>query len=113
MFKSANSTCKCNRILIVPQKSCRRFNIETDEDRSYFLMFIPVHEGCGNVITLKEQKEDLPKDYPKITQIPWAHNLKGGYRKAVIISDAHGLMLQTTEFAVAYLFTSLLRFTTY
>ena len=53
--------------------------IETDEDRSYFLMYIPVHEGCGNVVTLKEQKEDLhkdctkvtqnlPKDYPKITQ---------------------------------------------
>jgi ATP-dependent DNA helicase RecG len=42
--------------------------IETDEDRSYFLMYIPVHEGCGNVVTLKEQKEDLHKDYPKITQ---------------------------------------------
>ena len=42
--------------------------IETDEDRSYFLMYIPVHEGCGNVVTLKEQKEDLHKDYPKIIQ---------------------------------------------
>ena len=42
--------------------------IETDEDRSYFLMYIPVHEGCGNVVTLKEQKEDLHKDYPKIAQ---------------------------------------------
>ena len=31
-------------------------------------MYIPVHEGCGNVVTLKEQKEDLHKDYPKITQ---------------------------------------------
>lgn len=29
---------------------------------------IPVHEGCGNVVTLKEQKEDLHKDCPKITQ---------------------------------------------
>ena len=42
--------------------------IETDEDRSYFLMYIPVHEGCGNVVTLKEQKEALHKDYPKIIQ---------------------------------------------
>ena len=31
-------------------------------------MYIPVHEGCGNVVTLKEQKEDLHKDYPEITQ---------------------------------------------
>ena len=31
-------------------------------------MYIPVHEGCGNVVTLKEQKEDWHKDYPKITQ---------------------------------------------
>ena len=50
-------------------------SIETDEDRSYFLMYIPVHEGCGNVVTLKENAENypkitqrLPKDYPKITQ---------------------------------------------
>ena len=42
-------------------------NIETDEDRSYFLMYIPVHEGCGNVVTLKENEEDLHKDYPNIT----------------------------------------------
>ena len=34
-------------------------SIETDEDRSYFLMYIPVHEGCGNVVTLKENMEDL------------------------------------------------------
>ena len=34
-------------------------SIETDEDRSYFLMYIPVHEGCGNVVTLKENAEDL------------------------------------------------------
>ena len=42
-------------------------------------MIISVHEGCGNVVTLKEHKEDLhkdctkvaqdlPKDYPKIAQ---------------------------------------------
>lgn len=43
-------------------------NIETDEDRSYFLMYIPVHEGCGNVLTLKEQKEDLHKDFTKVAQ---------------------------------------------
>ena len=44
-------------------------SIETDEDRSYFLMYIPVHEGCGNVVTLKENEEDLHKDYPNITPI--------------------------------------------
>ena len=43
-------------------------SIETDEDRSYFLMYIPVHEGCGNVVTLKEKMEDLHKDYTKIAQ---------------------------------------------
>ena len=30
-------------------------------------MYIPVHEGCGNVVTLKENEEDLHKDYPNIT----------------------------------------------
>ena len=34
-------------------------SIGTDEDRSYFLMYIPVHEGCGNVVALKENAEDL------------------------------------------------------
>ena len=34
-------------------------SIETDEDRSYFLMYIPVHEGCGNEVKLKEKAEDL------------------------------------------------------
>ena len=43
-----------------------RRNIETDEDRSYFLMYIPVYEGFENVVTLKEQKEDLHKDCTKI-----------------------------------------------
>ena len=51
-------------------------SIETDEDRSYFLMYIPVHEGCGNVVTLKENEEDLHKDYPNITPI-----LPKGYPK--------------------------------
>lgn len=31
-----------------------RASIETDEERSYFLMFIPVHEGCGNVVRMKD-----------------------------------------------------------
>ena len=31
-------------------------------------IFLQPDEGCGNVVTLKEQKEDLHKDYPKITQ---------------------------------------------
>lgn len=31
-----------------------RASIETDEDRSYFLMFIPVHEGCGEVVGIKD-----------------------------------------------------------
>lgn len=51
-------------------------SIETDEDRSYFLMYIPVHEGCGNVVTLKENLEDLHKDYTKIAQ-----RLPKGYPK--------------------------------
>ena len=38
--------------------------IETDEDRSYFLMYIPVHEGCGNVVTLKENTENYPNITP-------------------------------------------------
>ena len=43
-------------------------SIETDEDRSYFLMYIPVHEGCGNEVKLNEQTGDLHKDCTKITQ---------------------------------------------
>ena len=49
-----------------------RASIETDEERSYFLMFIPVHEGCGNVVRMKDNtgtsrrmKLMLPKDCPK------------------------------------------------
>lgn len=56
-----------------------RASIETDEERSYFLMFIPVHEGCGNVVRMKDNtgtslsnmgrmKLMLPKDCPKIAQ---------------------------------------------
>ena len=39
-------------------------------------MYIPVHEGCGNVVTLKENMEDLHKDYTKIAQ-----RLPKGYPK--------------------------------
>ena len=53
---------------VLAKNGSPRAFIETDEDRSYFLMYIPVHEGCGNVVTLKEQKEVLYKDYPKIIQ---------------------------------------------
>ena len=57
-----------------------RASIETDEERSYFLMFIPVHEGCGNVVRMKDNTgtslsnmgqdetnvaQRLPKDCPK------------------------------------------------
>ena len=42
-----------------------RASIETDRDRSYFLMFIPVHEGCGNVVKINEIAQRLPKDCPK------------------------------------------------
>ena len=60
-----------------------RASIETDEERSYFLMFIPVHEGCGNVVRMKDDTgtslsnmgqdetnvaQRLPKDCPKIAQ---------------------------------------------
>ena len=60
-----------------------RASIETDEERSYFLMFIPVHEGCGNVVRMKDNTgtslsnmgqdetnvaQRLPKDCPKIAQ---------------------------------------------
>ncbi|MCI1681283.1 MAG: putative DNA binding domain-containing protein [Bacteroides sp.] len=45
-----------------------RASIETDRDRSYFLMFIPVHEGCGNVVKINEIAQRLPKDCPKIAQ---------------------------------------------
>ena len=31
-------------------------------------MIISVHEGCRNVVTLKEQKEDLHKDCTKVAQ---------------------------------------------
>lgn len=49
-----------------------RASIETDEERSYFLMFIPVHEGCGKIVELKESVEDLHNKLhnkvPKSTQ---------------------------------------------
>ena len=41
-----------------------RATIETDAERSYFLMFIPVHDGCGNVVRLNEQAEELPSKLP-------------------------------------------------
>lgn len=41
-----------------------RATIETDAERSYFLMFIPVHEGCGNVVRLNEQAEEIPNKLP-------------------------------------------------
>ncbi len=41
-----------------------RASIETDEERSYFLMFIPVHEGCGNVVKLNDETEELPHKLP-------------------------------------------------
>ncbi len=45
-----------------------RASIETDEERSYFLMFIPVHEGCGDVVKMKQTTETLPKDCPKVAR---------------------------------------------
>ena len=45
--------------------------IETDEDRSYFLMYIPVHEGCGNVVTLKENTENYPNITPLLRKALW------------------------------------------
>lgn len=39
-----------------------RASIETDEERSYFLMFIPVHEGCGDIVRLKADSGELPKN---------------------------------------------------
>lgn len=47
------------------------------------------------------------------SQIPRIHNFNVYKRKLVIITDANGLMLPATEFTIAYLFTSLLRFATY
>lgn len=31
-----------------------RATIETDAERSYFLMYIPVHDGCENVVRLNK-----------------------------------------------------------
>lgn len=36
-----------------------------DENRSCFLIFISVHEGCGNVVTLNENVDGLPSKLPK------------------------------------------------
>lgn len=36
-----------------------------DENRSCFLIFIPVNEGCGNVVTLNENVDGLPGKLPK------------------------------------------------
>ncbi len=41
-----------------------RASVETDEERSYFLMFIPIHEGCGNVVKLNDNTEELPSKLP-------------------------------------------------
>ena len=46
------------------------------------------------------------------TQIPRAHNFDGEERKSFIFPDTNHLMFPTTEFAIANLFSSLLRFTT-
>ncbi len=63
---------RCTEIPTIQEELAKngspKASIETDEDRSYFLMYIPVHEGCGNVVTLKENMEDLHKDYTKIAQ---------------------------------------------
>lgn len=42
----------------------QRASIETDDERSFFLMFIPVHEGCGNIVKLNEQREELHNKLP-------------------------------------------------
>ena len=38
-----------------------RATIETDDDRSYFLMDIPVHEGCGDQVVLNNE-QDVEQD---------------------------------------------------
>ena len=53
-----------NVVVIWAPVGINRPFIETDEDRSYFLMYIPVHEGCGNVVTLKENTENYPNITP-------------------------------------------------
>ena len=49
-----------------------RATIETNEERSYINIFIPVHEGCGDVVELnvtkdvtKDVKKDVKKDVRK------------------------------------------------
>lgn len=40
-----------------------RASIKTDDERSYFMMFIPVHEGCGDIVQVND-KEVLPNKLP-------------------------------------------------
>lgn len=46
------------------QNGSPRATIETDEERSYFLLFIPIHEGCGNEVFLNEEREDSERKVP-------------------------------------------------
>lgn len=60
-----------NVVVIWAPVGINRPFIETDEDRSYFLMYIPVHEGCGNVVTLKENTENYPNITPLLRKALW------------------------------------------
>ncbi|MBR5744929.1 MAG: DeoR family transcriptional regulator, partial [Muribaculaceae bacterium] len=41
-----------------------RATIETNEERSFINVYIPIHEGCGDTVILNDPKND-PKDDPK------------------------------------------------
>ena len=73
--------------------------IETDEDRSYFLMYIPVHEGCGNVVTLKENTEN----YPIITQSTLELIMQNPKMTVKQLSEALGLSEKTIKLRLTLL----------
>lgn len=41
-----------------------RATIETNDERTFINVFIPVHSGCGDIVILNDPKND-PKDDPK------------------------------------------------
>lgn len=63
---------RCTGILTIQNEleknGSQRASIETDDERSYFLMFIPVHEGGGRIVKLNEQREELHNKLPQSIQ---------------------------------------------